>query len=143
MIALAPLSAERARRIVAGEFDGLDHVEGWPHEDTRDGLRLAEGGARVWLVEDDGVVIGDCGTTGPLDREVEIGFGLAAECRGRGHGTEVVRLLTEALCAEPDVERIVAHTLTGNVASQRVLEKAGFALDSVRNGTAGYARRAD
>jgi hypothetical protein len=73
VIALVPLIVENARRIVAGDLGSLEHVSGWPHEDTIDGVRLAESGASVWLVVLDGVVIGDCGTTGPPGREVRSG----------------------------------------------------------------------
>ena len=140
MIALVPLTAERARLIVAGDLDGLEHAAGWPHEDTADGLRLVEHGAAAWLVELDGVVIGDCGTTGPLGPEVEIGFGLAAECRGRGYGTELVRFLVAGLLEDPLVSTVVAHTLPGNAASRRVLERAGFARDGERDGLVRYVR---
>jgi RimJ/RimL family protein N-acetyltransferase len=138
VIALVPLTVEQARRIIAGDLGGLEHVAGWPHEDTIDGVRLAESGASVWLVALDGVVIGDCGTTGPLGGEVEIGFGLAAECRGRGYGTELVRLLAATLLDDPLVTSVAAHTLADNVASRRVLEKAGFSLEGERRGLQRY-----
>jgi RimJ/RimL family protein N-acetyltransferase len=141
MIALVPLTAEQARRIVDGDVSGLRQAAGWPHEDTVDGLGLVERGASAWLVELDGVVIGDCGTVGPLEGEVEIGFGLALEFRGQGHGTELVRLLAARLLEEPSVFAVVAHTLPENAASARVLEKAGFALDGERDGLARYVLR--
>jgi RimJ/RimL family protein N-acetyltransferase len=84
-------------------------------------------GAPLWLVELDGVVIGDCGTHGePADGEVEIGYGLAAEHRGHGDGGEVVQALSQWLLAQPDVERVVAETDADNVPSRRALERAGF-----------------
>jgi RimJ/RimL family protein N-acetyltransferase len=141
VIALVPLTAEHARRLVGGDLAGLEHAAGWPHEDTVDGLRVVEQGAAAWLVEVDDVVIGDCGTTGPLGPEVEIGFGLAAECRGRGHGTEVVRLLVDALREHPLISTVVARTLPENTASRRVLEKAGFAFGGERDGLARYVRQ--
>lgn len=141
MIELVPLTAEQAKRIADGDLTGFERTAGWPHDDTVDGLSFFERGAPGWLVALDGVVIGDCGTTGPLGAEVEIGFGLAAECRGRGYGTEVVRLLVDVLDRDPIVTSIVAHTLPENSASRRVLEKAGFAFDGERDGLARYVRR--
>ena len=138
MIELVPLRAEQARRIAGGDLVGVEHAAGWPHDDTVDGLSLVESGARAWLVVLDGVVIGDCGTTGPRGPVVEIGFGLAAECRGRGYGTEVVRLLVASLQDDPIVSSVVAHTLPENTASRRVLEKAGFAFDGEHDGLARY-----
>ena len=140
MIELVPLTADRARRIVGGDLTGLEHAAGWPHEDTVDGLRLVESGASAWLVELDGVVIGDCGTTGPLGPEVEIGFGLAEEARGKGHGTELVRALSELLLSRHGVERIVASTDVANVASRRVLERAGFVGERESDDVVWYAR---
>lgn len=141
MIELVPLTAEQARRIADGDLVGLEHTAGWPHDDTVDGLVFFESGAPAWLVELDGVVIGDCGTTAPLGPEVEIGFGLAAECRGRGYGTQLVKLLVALLEDDPFVSSVVAQTLPENVASRRVLEKAGFAFDGERDGLARYVRR--
>ena len=141
MIALVPLTAEEARRIVGGDLTGLEHAAGWPHEDTADGLGLVERGASAWLVELDGVVIGDCGTTGPLGPEVEVGFGLAAEFRGRGHGSALVRMLAAALLEQPSVSSVIAHTLRENMASRSVLEKAGFEHDGEHDGLARYVLR--
>ena len=141
MIELVPVTVEQARRIVGGDIAGLKHAAGWPHADTADGLGLVERGAAAWLVELDGVVIGDCGTTGPLAPEVEIGFGLAAECRGCGHGSELVQSLADALLEDPRVSTVVAHTLPENVASRRVLEKASFVLDGERDGLLRYVTR--
>jgi RimJ/RimL family protein N-acetyltransferase len=139
VIALVPITPERAREIVSGDFGGLERAAGWPHTDTIDGLRLVESGADAWLVELDGIVIGDCGTTGPSGKEVEIGFGLAAEYRGLGHGTAIVRVLAATLLERGGVQRIVAHTLLGNATSRRVLEKGGFVLENERDGLARYA----
>ena len=85
---LEPVPGEVARAIVAGEEPGLVVADGWPHEDTADGLAMAieSGYPPGWLIRADGVVIGDCGIHGPVDAAgcVEIGYGLAAPYRGRG-----------------------------------------------------------
>ena len=131
---LVPLRVATGRRVLAGDLSGLETAEGWPHEDTLDAIRMAVGpGLRslVWLVTLDGVVIGDCGTVGPLRAggEIEIGYGLAAEHRGRGYGTEVVETLSGWLRSRPGVTRVVAEVQIGNVPSRRVLEHAGFELE--------------
>ena len=141
MIELVPLTAEQARRIAGGDLGGLEHAAGWPHADTVDGLAFFEAGAPGWLVTLDGVVIGDCGATAALGPEVEIGFGLAAEFRGCGHGTDLVRQLVGLLEDDPIVSSVVAQTLPENTASRRVLEKAGFALTGEREGLTRYERR--
>lgn len=134
-LVLAPLDDEVAHAVLAGDFSGVTRAEGWPHDDTLDALRMATtpgGGSLVWLVMLDDVVIGDCGTVGDLDDEgaIEIGYGLAAELRGRGYGNELVDALSGWLLAQPEVEQVVAReVLADNVASRRALENAGFVLE--------------
>src|SRR5579859_4327500 len=150
---LEPATAELARAVIAGDLSvlaaaGLTAAEGWPHEDTADGLGMIvkTGAALSWLVVADGAVIGDCGLHGgphgPVDEagRVEIGYGLAAPSRGQGYGTEVVAAITEWLLAQPEVRRVRACTLTGNMPSRRVLEKAGFAYTGLEDGEAVYER---
>jgi len=95
---LVPLDDETALHLIGGDPSCLDHVADWPHDDTVDGVRLRARGGLVWLVGLGGVVIGDCGTAGPVaDRTVEIGFGLAESQRSRGFGTELVAALSDWL----------------------------------------------
>ena len=141
---LVPLTVETGRAVLAGDFSCLETAEGWPHEDTLDAIRMAVGpGPRslVWLVTLEGVVIGDCGTVGPLGAggEIEIGHGLAAEHQGRGYGTEVVEALSSWLRTRPGVRRVVAETLAGNVPSRRALERAGFELERSEDDLVWYA----
>jgi RimJ/RimL family protein N-acetyltransferase len=144
-LVLSPLPADRARAVLAGDHSSLTRTEGWPHEDTLDAIRMAaapESGSLVWLVLSDGTVIGDCGTLGGLDdtAAIEIGYGLAAECRGRGYGNELVAALSLWLLSQPEVDRVVAReVLADNVASRRALENAGFALEREENGLTWYA----
>jgi RimJ/RimL family protein N-acetyltransferase len=132
-LTLEPVGAELAAEVLGGELSSVRPGEGWPHEDTADALRmsLAGGDAPLWFVLLDGVVIGDCGLHGEPDPEgsVEIGYGLAGPYRGRGYGGELVAALSRWLLGRPDVERVFARgVLRDNVASQRVLERAGFRL---------------
>src|SRR5437660_310491 len=112
---LEPVMAEMARAIIADDMSvlaaaGLTAAEGWPHQDTADGLGMIvkTGEALSWLVVADGAVIGDCGLHGPVDDagRTEIGYGLAAPSRGQGYGSEVVAAITEWLLAQPEVRRV-------------------------------------
>lgn len=129
---LQPITASVAAAILEGDLTGIPAGEGWPHDDTLDGLRLAVGAgfAPGWFVTLDGQVIGDCGTHGPADAEgeIEIGYGLAPLFRGRGHGTELVRALSGWLLAQPGILRVRARINAQNVPSRRALERAGFTL---------------
>ena len=146
---LEPVTAEVARAVIAGDFSGLaasglKAAEGWPHEDTADGLAMVvkTGLPLSWLIVAGGAVIGDCGLHGPVDvaGKAEIGYGLAAPSRGQGYGSEVVAVITEWLLSRPEVRRLRACTLTGNVPSRRVLEKAGFTYTGDEDGEAVYER---
>ena len=146
---LEPLTAETARAIVAGDLSGLTAIglaaaDGWPHDDTADGLAMAvkTGHPPGWLVTVGGTVIGDIGTHGPVDEagRVEIGYGLAAPSRGQGYGSEAVAAVTEWLLSQPGVRQVRAHTLTSNAPSRRVLEKAGFTYLGLDEGEALYQR---
>jgi RimJ/RimL family protein N-acetyltransferase len=58
--------------------------------------------------------------------EVELGYRLRASAWGKGYATEGSRALIEKGFAELGVERVFATTMTVNVGSRRVLEKAGL-----------------
>jgi RimJ/RimL family protein N-acetyltransferase len=135
-LVLLPQTLDSARALLAGEDTGLLLADGYPHADTFDALRMfvehgeteQDGGWFVTLT--DGRVIGDCGTLGWTDEHgrVEIGYGLAAPYRGRGYGTEAVRVLAHWVAAQPGVTAVTASVEVGNVASRRLLERLGFAL---------------
>jgi len=132
---LEPITEETARAIVAGDLSALRPAEGWPHDDTVDGLSMAlrSGHPAGWLVTLEGRVIGDCGVHGWTDETggVEIGYGIAAPYRERGYGTETVTAMTDWFRTRPEVRIIRARTAEGNTPSRRVLEKAGFELVGV------------
>jgi [ribosomal protein S5]-alanine N-acetyltransferase len=57
---------------------------------------------------------------------VEIGFWLIPRARGRGLGSRAVALLARWALTEASLARVEALVVPDYVASQRVLEKAGF-----------------
>lgn len=60
--------------------------------------------------------------------EPELGYRLRRATWGRGLATEGSRALVRAAFAEYGARRVVASTMTVNVASRRVMEKAGLKL---------------
>ncbi len=64
-------------------------------------------------------------------RRAEVGYWLAPEARGHGHATRAVRLVCAWGTAKLGFERIDLLAATGNAASQRVAERAGFTRDAV------------
>ena len=128
---------QRARDILAGDLSGLPLGERWPYPATLDGLRMVaecqaglvpESRPQAWLVLLDGVVIGECGTSGPANEagDVEIGYGLAAPYRGLGVGTEMLVGLSRWLLAQDGVHRVTAGGVRADdIPSRRALERAG------------------
>jgi RimJ/RimL family protein N-acetyltransferase len=58
--------------------------------------------------------------------EVELGYRLRKSAWGKGYATEGSRALIEKAFAELGVDRVFATTMVVNVASRRVMEKAGL-----------------
>jgi RimJ/RimL family protein N-acetyltransferase len=73
------------------------------------------------------------GTLHHLDAEraiVEIGYWVLPHARGRGIGARIARLLSEHAFSL-GVQRVAAYVNLGNLASERVLESAGFTREGV------------
>lgn len=70
----------------------------------------------------------------------ELGYYIAEEYWGKGIMTEAVRQICEYVFSESDIIRIYAEPFAYNIASCRVLEKAGFQYEgtlrsnAVKNG---------
>ena len=77
----------------------------------------------------DGEAIGQLGAKGEPDAagDLEIGYGFTPASSGQGYATEATAALCEFLRGVGGVRRLTARTATGNGASERVLEKTGFA----------------
>lgn len=69
-------------------------------------------------------------------RNMELGYWLAKEHRGKGIMTEAIKRMVDlGFATFPEIDRIYATPFGSNVASQRALEKAGFALEAYFRGT--------
>jgi RimJ/RimL family protein N-acetyltransferase len=62
---------------------------------------------------------------------MEIGFALVPSERGKGYGTEAIKMMVDYLFLEKDIARVQAPAATGNIASQKALEKAGFSKEGL------------
>jgi RimJ/RimL family protein N-acetyltransferase len=87
-------------------------------------------GYGVWLlIEQEGrVVVGSAGFQGrpSPEGEVELGYGVHPDFRNQGYASEAARALLRWASEQPGVTRVIAHCDQDNVASQRVVEKAGM-----------------
>jgi GNAT superfamily N-acetyltransferase len=83
----------------------------------------------------DGVVIGECGTSGQANEagDIEIGYGLAEPYRGRGFGAEMLAALSRWLVAQDGVHRVtVGDVRTDEVPSFVGRRLAVQAIDPAR-----------
>lgn len=82
----------------------------------------------MWFIElPSGERVGELCFKGlSCDGIVEIGYGLLPEFWGKGYATEAVMAVTEWASRQQGVKQIEAETDAENIASQRVLYKAGF-----------------
>ncbi len=65
------------------------------------------------------------------NRRAEVGYWLAIDARGHGHATRAVNLICAWGFQILDLERIELLASTGNPASQRVADRAGFTREAV------------
>lgn len=94
---------------------------------------LSEGKPQLWhspwlfLISGPGAAVGTGGFKGaPAHGRVEIGFGVAESCRGRGYATQAILCLVEIARSQDHVNEVYAQCAISNVASRRVIEKCGF-----------------
>lgn len=83
----------------------------------------------------DGRAVGGIGVIeGQQERRLraEIGYWLGTAHWNQGVATEAVRALSEHLLARPELRRLEANVYSDNPASGRVLEKAGYTLESIQ-----------
>ncbi len=73
-------------------------------------------------------------TTSPEHRAGELGYTIRRDCWGDGHASEVARLLVELGFDQLGLERLAATCDPENVASVRVLEKAGLRREGLLRG---------
>jgi [ribosomal protein S5]-alanine N-acetyltransferase len=78
------------------------------------------------LVGDDGAVLGRFNLYDLQDGTAELGYRVAQHVAGRGVATATVRELCRFAAAQHGLRTLRAQTTHDNVASQRVLIKAGF-----------------
>lgn len=67
----------------------------------------------------------------PMRDTVELGYWLFVEARGRGVATRAVLALVEHSHSR-GINRVEAHVRIGNIASERVLQRAGFEREGVK-----------
>ena len=82
---------------------------------------------RLYIEEESRLIVGASHfRSAPRMGEVEIGYGVAASCAGRGLASLGAALMVEEAFGRPEVVAVTAEAAIANRASERVLEKNGF-----------------
>jgi RimJ/RimL family protein N-acetyltransferase len=104
------------------EREWLERYEDGRKEGTREGFAI---------VDDDGAFLG-LALAFAIDREgreLELGYTVTPAARGRGVGSEGLRLLTDWAERELDPLRIQLQISADNAGSKRVAERAGYVYE--------------
>ena len=111
------------------DVDGRRGAAGWIAWNRRS---YEEHGFGLWVVETHaGEFVGDCGLTMQEvagEWFVEAGWHVRADLRGQGCATEAAVAVRDA-AGSAGVEHLIAIIRPDNLASQRVAEKIGLALE--------------
>ncbi|MBL7906615.1 MAG: GNAT family N-acetyltransferase [Bacteroidales bacterium] len=94
---------------------------------------LSQEPAKILAIAVDGNAVGSIGVFPQQDihcLNAEMGYWLSESCQGRGIMSAAIRLMVEYGFRTFSVDRIFARPFGSNIASQRVLEKAGFMLEA-------------
>jgi ribosomal-protein-alanine N-acetyltransferase len=126
----AVLAFELANRAYFATFISDRGDEFFDHFTERHNALLAEqeAGSCVFhvLVGEDGAVLGRFNLVDLEDGTAEVGYRVAQQAAGRGVATATVQELCRLAAAQYGLRTLRAATTYDNVASQKVLVKAGF-----------------
>jgi RimJ/RimL family protein N-acetyltransferase len=121
---------------LSAALGGCDVAEGWngfPEalSAARDALAAdpasARWGTRLFVIDEPPTLVGWGGFKGPpADGVVELGYEIAPAHRGRGLASAAVEEMLREAFDTPQVDSVIAHTLSEPGPSTRVLEKTGF-----------------
>lgn len=116
----------------------------WPEPDLQEAmdyfrtelLRNGVTGFGSWIILNEAKeIIGSIGFLGePVNGVVEIGFGIIPSKRKNGFCEESIHALCNWAIKSTNVQTIIAHCNTENIASKNVLIKCGFLITNETNG---------
>jgi RimJ/RimL family protein N-acetyltransferase len=86
-----------------------------------------------WFVESDGTVVGSVSLKdiNHMMSYAEIGYGIGEAHQNKGIATAAVKLLVQMCFSRTSLRKLIAYVHDKNVASCRVLKKAGFTQEGI------------
>ncbi|GHH90817.1 GNAT family N-acetyltransferase [Streptomyces capillispiralis] len=128
--------------VPSGPFDGTREGAGILVKQYEEGVFRPEWAMYVLVGSEDDRAVGAMGFHGaPVDGEVEIGYDLSVDARGRGYATEALRTLSAWALAQDGVHTVRAVVERRNTPSRNVVTRAGFTQVSEDEGQIAYALR--
>lgn len=94
--------------------------------------RLASPDTKFYLLLEDEEPVGQIRyDRDAADNSAEIGFSVAQKHRGKGFGTEILRLTTQRALEDLKCDKITAVVIEGNAASSKAFVRAGFTSEGL------------
>ena len=87
-----------------------------------------------WVMETDGVLVGTIGAYDYKDDQIEVGYSVVREWRGRGFASEALKKVLDYLTGNEGIACVTAWCAADHTGSIRVLEKAGMRLAGTETG---------
>jgi RimJ/RimL family protein N-acetyltransferase len=81
-----------------------------------------------WIMDMDDVIVGTIGAYDFQDDQIEVGFSVVPGWQGRGLATAALKKVLDYLTGNEGIHCVTAWCASENIASRRVLEKAGMKL---------------
>ena len=103
----------------------------YTEEDAREFLRSTSETAFAVTNKRTGELLGGIGLRLPAEGIGEVGYWVRREARGRGVATRALLVLSRWALEEQGLARLQLTAEPGNVASQRVAEKAGYVREGL------------
>lgn len=119
------------RYIGSGQMPDYSKVKDWLHRHICEVVPSRGYGLYATVHKESGRLIGRCGLiTQEVDgvEELEVGYLIDRDYRGRGLATEAARALRDFAFRREPVDRVVSLIQSPNLASRRVAEKNGMHL---------------
>ena len=87
-----------------------------------------------WAIESEDVLFGTIGAYDYENNRIEVGFSIVRACWGKGYATEALKAVLSYLTGNEGISCVTAWCAAENIASRRVLEKAGMQLVRTEKG---------
>ena len=114
-------------------------TDGFPHPYTADDgkkfidLATKDSPIHIFAIDINGEAVGGIGIHPQTDihkKNAELGYWLAEKYWGKGIITKAIKEIVAFAFSTYEIDRLFARPFGSNLASQRVLEKAGFTLEA-------------